>query len=281
MMWERKELKERGKAAFKANYWKCVLVAILLALFVGGTTVTVRRTINNGTQQVNNYSVSTVTVGTNTSYIYNQQSYDPAQEAVTSYTEVGELSPEQVQALEEIKEAVNSPEFKQAVVAMVAAILGTLAVFGLIAALLRILVFNPLEVGCRGFFTRNTEAPAELSEVKGGFSPYGRTVGAMFLRDLFLCLWSMLFVIPGIIKSYSYRMVPYILADDPTISGRDAITLSRQMMDGQKWNTFVLDLSFIGWDILSILTAGLVGVFYVNPYKHSTSAELYQVLKNQ
>ena len=243
-MWERKDLKQRGLAAFKANYWKCVLVAILLALFVGGTTVTVRRTINNGTQQIN-------------------------------------AGPEQVQALEEIKEAVNSPEFKQAVVAMVAAILGTLAVFGLIAALLRILVFNPLEVGCRGFFTRNTEAPAELSEVKGGFSPYGRTVGAMFLRDLFLCLWSMLFVIPGIIKSYSYRMVPYILAEDPNISGKDAITLSRQMMDGQKWNTFVLDLSFIGWELLSALTLGLVGIFYVNPYRHSTSAELYQVLKNQ
>ena len=76
-------------------------------------------------------------------------------------------------------------------------------------------------------------------------------------------------------------MVPYILADDPTIGGKDAITLSRQMMNGHKWNTFVLDLSFIGWELLSVLTAGLLGLFYVKPYEAATGAELYQVLKNQ
>ena len=106
-------------------------------------------------------------------------------------------------------------------------------------------------------------------------------MGAMFLRELFLCLWSMLRIVPGVIKRYSYRMVPYILADDPIIGAGDAITLSRKMMNGHKWNTFVLDLSFIGWDLLSILTMGLLGVFYVNPYQFSTDAELYQVLKNQ
>ena len=281
-MWERKDLKQRGLAAFKANYWKCVLVAILLALFVTGSTLTVRRTVRNSAQQINaGTSVTTVTDGQNTTVIVNEQNYNPEQGTVSSETTVSTLTPEQVQALEEIKEAVNSPEFKQAVVAMVAALIGALAFVSVIACLLRILVFNPLEVGCRSFFTRNTEAPAELGEIKTGFSPYGHTVGAMLLRDVFLALWSMLFVIPGIIKSYSYRMVPYILAEDPNISGKDAITLSRQMMDGQKWNTFVLDLSFIGWELLSALTLGLVGIFYVNPYRHSTSAELYQVLKNQ
>lgn len=89
----------------------------------------------------------------------------------------------------------------------------------------------------------------------------------MVLRDVFIFLWSLLFLIPGVIKHYSYRMVPYILADDPEIGAMDAITLSRQMMDGHKWNTFVLDLSFLGWDLLSALTLGLLGVFYVNPYK--------------
>ena len=103
----------------------------------------------------------------------------------------------------------------------------------------------------------------------------------MVLRDIFTFLWCLLFFIPGVIKHYSYRMVPYILADDPEIGAMDAITLSRRMMDGHKWNTFVLDLSFLGWDLLSALTMGLLGVFYVNPYKYSTGAELYQVLKNQ
>ena len=76
-------------------------------------------------------------------------------------------------------------------------------------------------------------------------------------------------------------MVPYILADHPEMSGKEVITLSRQMMNGSKWRAFVLDLSFIGWDILSLLTLGLLGIFYVSPYKCSTNAELYHALKNQ
>ena len=114
------------------------------------------------------------------------------------------------------------------------------------------------------------------------FKPNWRgNVKTMFLRDLFLFLWSLLFFIPAIIKAYSYRMVPYILADHPEMSGTEVITLSRQMMNGSKWRAFVLDLSFIGWHILSALTMGILGIFYVTPYKCSTDAELYQALKNQ
>ena len=188
---------------------------------------------------------------------------------------------QQAVAEAEFNAAMQDPAFRSAMRVTLAAIGAALSVICLVSACLRLLVFNPIEVGCRGFFSRNTEEPAGLEEVKTGFHPYGRTVGAMFLRDLLIFLWSLLCIIPGIIKHYSYRMVPYILADDPTIGAREAITLSREMMDGQKWNTFVLDLSFIGWDILSALTLGLLGVFYVNPYKHCTGAELYQVLKNQ
>jgi uncharacterized membrane protein len=104
-------------------------------------------------------------------------------------------------------------------------------------------------------------------------------VGVYFLRDLYLTLWTCLFFIPGIVKSYSYRMVPYILAENPELSAREAITLSRKMMYGHKWSTFVLDLSFIGWQLLSGITMGLVGVFYTNPYVAATDAELYRTLR--
>ena len=76
---------------------------------------------------------------------------------------------------------------------------------------------------------------------------------------------------PGIIKSYAYRMVPYILADNPKMDAMEAIALSRKMMDGQKWNTFVLDLSFLGWYLLGILALG-IGTLFVHPYKFSTDA---------
>ena len=75
-------------------------------------------------------------------------------------------------------------------------------------------------------------------------------------------------------------MVPFILADNPNIGAKEAITLSRKMMDGNKWRAFVLDLSFIGWFLLAGLTGGILGIFYVNPYVYSTHAELYHALKN-
>ena len=93
-------------------------------------------------------------------------------------------------------------------------------------------------------------------------------------------LWTCLFIIPGIIKSYSYRMVPYILADNPELGAVEAITLSRQMMDGNKGRAFLLDLSFIGWTILTIITLGIVGLFWANPYFYATDAELYRTLKD-
>ena len=105
-------------------------------------------------------------------------------------------------------------------------------------------------------------------------------VKTLLIRDFFLYLWGLLFVIPGLIKAYSYRMVPYILAENPDMSSLEAITLSRKMMDGHKWNTFVLDLSFLGWDLLTICTLGLAGLLYVCPYQFATNAELYKSIRD-
>ena len=278
-MWDRKELKAKGKAAFKANYWKCVLVAFLLAVFAAGASTGVSHTARS-TLNENSYNISLT--GQGSEVTVNDQTFENIGEAITA---VGQAEGADAQAVSELAEVANAiqndPDAQKAMGVMLAALGGVILVIGIVGSLLHLLVFNPLEAGCRGFFTRNSETPAEVSEIKAGFHPYGRTVGAMFLRDLFICLWSLLFVIPGLIKIYSYRMVPYILADDPTIGGKDAITLSRQMMNGHKWNTFVLDLSFIGWELLSVLTAGLLGLFYVKPYEAATGAELYKVLKNQ
>lgn len=90
----------------------------------------------------------------------------------------------------------------------------------------------------------------------------------------------MLFVIPGIIKSYSYAMTFYIMADNPEIDGMEAITRSRQMMNGNKWRLFCLDFSFIGWFILCILTFGLL-LLYVGPYMEAAHAAFYQSLKGE
>ena len=90
-------------------------------------------------------------------------------------------------------------------------------------------------------------------------------VGGYWYMGLFTVLWSLLLVIPGIVKSVAYSMTPYILMDQPEISATDALKKSMAMTDGYKWNIFLFDLSFIGWMLLSIITFGIVGIFYVFP----------------
>ena len=84
-----------------------------------------------------------------------------------------------------------------------------------------------------------------------------------------------LLVIPGIVKHYEYLMIPYILAENPGMDRKEAFQISKRMTDGQKMETFILDLSFLGWDILTVITCRMVGIFYASPYKQATFAELY------
>ncbi len=150
----------------------------------------------------------------------------------------------------------------------------------LFALAIKILLAYPLEVGGRKYFVQSAQYIDNRGCFRFAFNSanYGHIIGAMFLRGLFTFLWSLLFIIPGIIKFYSYRMVPYILADNPNIGASRAIKLSRDMTYGHKWNIFVLDLSFIGWYILGAICLG-IGTLFVNPYAYATDAELYLVLR--
>lgn len=153
----------------------------------------------------------------------------------------------------------------------------------LVSLALTIFVFNPLVLGVNRFFVKNFDENAELSEVAYVFKSgnYGNAVGCYLLMDLFVGLWTLLFIVPGIIKAYEYRMVPYLLSENPGMTWTEAKDRSKAMMDGNKWDAFVLDLSFIGWDLLSILTCGILSIVMVNPYKFSTKANLYRVLSGK
>ena len=154
-------------------------------------------------------------------------------------------------------------------------------VMALVGMLLQYLVENVLIVGGSRFFVLNqTERPGVgtmLDPFRSGH--YGNVVLTMFLRDLYVFLWSLLLVVPGIVKSYEYKMVPYILAENPGMDRKEAFLISKQMMEGQKWEAFVLDLSFIGWNILSVFTCGILSVLYVEPYYQATIAEMYSFNK--
>jgi len=101
-----------------------------------------------------------------------------------------------------------------------------------------------------------------------------RDIGALLLVALYTFLWTLLFIVPGFIKGYSYSLVPYILAEDDTISITEAIKLSQHMTEGYKWELFVMDWSFILWNIAAALTLGLVG-FYSIPYQKATWTRYY------
>lgn len=151
-----------------------------------------------------------------------------------------------------------------------------------IGTLLDIFVINPVRVGGYNFFNRQREGTSKFTNIFGGFArgPYKASIRNMFLKDLYEFLWSMLFVIPGIIKSYSYWMVPYITAANPELSASRVFEISKKTMNGEKWRTFVLQLSFIGWDLLTILTFG-IGGYFLAPYKETTYAELYAALRQK
>ncbi len=150
----------------------------------------------------------------------------------------------------------------------------------ILALAYRILLGYSLEIGSRKYYVQLSQFQNTYGYYSFAFDGvnYKGIISAMLLRDIYNFLWSLLFIIPGIIKAYSYRMVPYILTDNPNIGADNAITLSRKMMDGHKLNSFVLDLSFLGWVILGTL-AFVIGIFFVNPYIFATEAQLYLVLR--
>lgn len=163
---------------------------------------------------------------------------------------------------------------------VIAAVVVVLLVFGL---LLNIFVGNVLRIGANRFFVQNRTELVRTGTIFDGFRSghYGNIVLTMFLRDLYVTLWTLLLIVPGIIKELEYMMVPYILAENPGMRRQEAFEISRRMMDGEKWNAFVLQLSFIGWYLLSGVTCGLAGIFYVNPYVEATMAELYAYNKGK
>lgn len=170
-----------------------------------------------------------------------------------------------------------------------------------IAFVVEIFIGNIFVVGVKRFFmeSRAKQQSAGIGRVLWGFrcGSYGNVMKVMLFMSVKLILWTLLLVIPGIVKSYEYRMVPYILSENPDMPSKEVFALSREMMYGNKFKSFVLDLSFIGWYLLAIVVATvlvallpsslfllwilrLLPVFLLMPYFNATEAELYAYLRS-
>ncbi|MBN2557127.1 MAG: DUF975 family protein [Clostridia bacterium] len=141
-----------------------------------------------------------------------------------------------------------------------------------------ILVSNVISYGFTIAFLRpGRENRIVFEDLFLGFKSYGRVVAMMLLKSIFIFLWSLLLLIPGIVKTYAYGMAEYILYDNPGMEPNQAITKSKEMMYGHKGRLFILDLSLIGWWLLSILTCG-IGFLWLGAYYKTIHAIFYMDL---
>ena len=158
-------------------------------------------------------------------------------------------------------------------------IVGTLQVIPVIGGVIGLFIAGPMAVGiCMFTLSLSRGESARLEQIFEGFKNYGTVLGAYLLMVLFIFLWMLLLIIPGIIAAIAYSQTFYILAEDDTIGSMDALKKSKEMMDGYKWKYFCLGLRFIGWALLCILTLG-IGFLWLSPYIQISYAKFYEDIK--
>lgn len=248
-MWTRSELKDYAKGFLKKHYWKAFIVCLIATLLSGGGSS--NSSSNNNTNQDTYYS--------------------------KDYT-----------VIEEFEDKVSF-EFDSPLLNFIAKNLrssplfmiggGIIPIMMLVFVILLITVGFAIEVGRSRFFLEGFKGDVSIGKLFSTFNSeeYLPIVKTIFLRNLYNILWTFLLLIPGIIKYYEYRLVPYILAEKQNLTSNEVISKSREMTSGHKMDMFVLDLSFIGWYLLGGLFFG-IGVFFVDPYAEATYARLYNVL---
>lgn len=155
-------------------------------------------------------------------------------------------------------------------------LLGAISAIPYVGQVASLLLAGPLLFGITGYFlklSRNTE-PATIEGLFDGFNDFTELFLLNLIMGLYIFLWSLLFIIPGIIKTYAYSMAFYIKRDNPTYGWKQCLDESQRLMDGHKGELFCLHLSFIGWALLCVLTLG-IGTLWLQPYMMASEANFY------
>lgn len=269
---DRKKLKNNAKTNLKKYYWSYVAICFLLAFFAFeyNTSISSLRSHNNDDEKQISILDSIKTnlddldLDSNLDTDFTLNTILDSSELTTSNTYIFKLAGA-------IKSFASS-KYQKAIYLLSATFF---------SICFSIFFAYPITVGSRKFFlnAKHDNNP-KIGDIFDSFkkNSYINVVKIMTLKAIYTLLWAFT-IIGGFIKSYEYRMIPYILADDPDINLKDAFLKSKKMMNNYKWKTFVLDLSFIGWNLLNIVTFGLSGIFYSNPYHAATITELYEERK--
>ena len=243
--WDRPMLKQYAKDALKNFYWKAVLASLVVGILSGGL-------------------LSSASSGPELNINLEENYFQLPQFSWREF-----IFP-------------ASPDYTAETLTLlfwILIVLVVLVIGFLISSIYLAFVANPLEMGHNRFYLKSRFMPTDISQIFYGFTcgSYGNVAKTMFLRSLYTFLWSLLFIIPGIVKAYEYSMVPYILAENPNIPPERAFQLSKQMTDGRKWDLFVLEWSFFGWRLLASLV--VIGHIFLTPYIQATLAEVYLWLR--
>lgn len=241
-MWTRLDLKNRAKEVLRKYYWWGLLVCLVGGILSGGGGV--------------------ISLPFNFNYNFNGNT--------NGFDKSGDFFR-------------NAPNIDWSIIATFLVIF--LIIFTIIiifSIIYKIFLGNAVKVGMNKYFLEARKDNVKFTNLFYSFNGlrYLNIVKAMVWMDLFVFLWSLLFIIPGIIKQISYSMVPYIMAENPNMRYDDALKLSMKMTDGEKAEIFVLGLSFLGWLFLGVLCCGF-GLVFVYPYYYATFAELYIVLREK
>ena len=153
-----------------------------------------------------------------------------------------------------------------------------IAIFAIITAIALFILGSIVEVGYMKFNLDlvDRQKEAEIGTMFGYFQFWKSAACARLLKGVYVLLWSLLFIIPGIIAGYSYAMTSYILAENPELTASEAIERSKQMMSGNRWRLFCVQISFIGWELLSALLTFGIGGLWITPYKQAATAAFYR-----
>ncbi len=276
---ERKDLKREARVSLKKNYFKSVFICFILVFILGGgyhyitkdVLVAPHNNIVSVTKDSISFKYKSIKDVINDVVVRDEDKIDSRfNSGVLSliYNEIKAAG----SFVFGILNVINLVFFQNSLSLIIVLITGLILYF-----LFHVFVKNVLIVGADRYFLENRKyVDTGIDKL---FFPYRvkrtlKVAYAMLLRDLYNFLW-MFTIVGGIVKHYSYLLVPYILAENPDISAKEAIKLSQMMMKGRKWFAFKLDLSFVGWYVLGICTFNVVNIFYVFPYYNAVLAEFY------
>lgn len=241
-MWSIGELKENAKEALKRFYWLGFAVCLISSIISG--------LLSGASSSMNSGATSSSAVNSGSG-------------ALGSF---------------------DSSAIAAAVAALGMLIFVILIIGTVVSYAYQVFVSGPVTVGMKRFFMLgrafdNLNVGMLFSQFRKG--RYMGTVKVIWAKTWRIFLWYCVFIVPGIIKTYEYYLVDYIVAENPDIDPKRALELSKQMTDGEKWNIFCAQLSFIGWWILGVIICCGIGCLFVQPYYEATMAELYTVLRQK